>query len=342
MEKKLMKAPKKFRFSEIIPVLGTSETFSRQSILTFFNSKTYTEIKRKASQEIKSYYRNNVKEINEINVYALLIRSFLEVQNKTTHIRFDKTSFYDWILKGEWKNHLDKVEYFKSLPQLIEKFGCYLILLPYLPKSVYGFIVWQEETPIIGLTDKNKDLASCWHSLFHLFYHVLNNPGERYFETSIGTFPSHSFDEYEADEFASDHLFNGLNIKDSLFKDKQERLNLLTSDIHPMMLKYWEKRCKKSYIGNPPVKITFEPQFSVDKPIFKTENTSSEISPQLVIIQKLKSLMNNQNLSMEDLAILTNLSIHKLYRIFNGKSELNVNTLFLIANKLGVKMQVVL
>jgi Zn-dependent peptidase ImmA (M78 family) len=161
---------------------------------------------------------------------------------------YDKIGLSNWVKDGSWKNHLTDISYFKTLPKLFETFGVGLILEPFLPKTVYGLVDWIEQKPLIQISDREKNLAVCWYTLFHEIGHVLLHENHQIFEESFEKTKKKEIilSEHEANQFAYKYLFGGDGLRKRIFQSRP-RLGTETDikslakqfNTHPMFASYW-------------------------------------------------------------------------------------------------------
>jgi Zn-dependent peptidase ImmA (M78 family) len=232
-------------------------------ISQFFNIEDERDIIQKA-KEFGALYRTANFNPDGLNLFAWMRRG--ELDFRKLNIRsYDRASLEAWIDQGEWKNHFDDTEYFKSLPAVFRNFGAGLIYTPYLDKTVYGAVRWFDGIPLIQISDREKSLAVCWYTLFHEIGHVLLHENDIIFEGEINESKSTaSKKESEANAYAYNALFNGDNLRMYIFKRKSEisddAFDSFVSEtsgefgVHRMFVAYWMLKaqigrgCGKKYI----------------------------------------------------------------------------------------------
>jgi Zn-dependent peptidase ImmA (M78 family) len=188
-------------------------------ISRFFDVEDEGEIIKKADDLVALYRTANFNP-DGLNLYAWMRRGELDF-SKLNIRHYNKESFEEWIGKGEWKNHLTDTGYFKSLPEIFQKFGVGLVYTPYLNKTVYGAVRWFNGVPLIQLSDREKSLAVCWYTLFHEIGHVLLHENDIIFEGEINETKSKaSQKETEANAYAYKMLFNGDELRKYIFSKK--------------------------------------------------------------------------------------------------------------------------
>jgi addiction module HigA family antidote len=122
---------------------------------------------------------------------------------------FDKRSINKRI--GEFLNicYDPSDEWQNDLKQLCAELGIALCLIPTVPKApIYGAARWlnNKSTPVIQLTDRNKDYNSFWFSFFHELAHILKHKKNEVFLEGLEDIEQNQDKEREADEFASKYL----------------------------------------------------------------------------------------------------------------------------------------
>ena len=141
-------------------------------IIDYFGVNSEEEIFKEA-ETVAALFReqNNVK-VDPVNLKAWLRRGDLDYERFNLP-EYDEKAFADWIEAREWASFLGDESYFKSLPEKLSVFGVALVLVPYLKNTVYGAVRWKDGHPLIQISDRNQDLATCWFTLFHEFGHVI-------------------------------------------------------------------------------------------------------------------------------------------------------------------------
>jgi len=180
---------------------------------------------------------------------------------------------------NEWKICLENKDFFYSLPAIFSKFGIGLIYTPYIDKTVYGAVRWIDNKPLIQISDRNKSLAVCLHTLFHEIGHVLLHEHDDVFDGCIYENKSkHQKKEQEANQYAYEQLYNGDSLRKYIFQIKNIKKNtpsLYDADfigdtackfgISPMFVAYWMKRSQilSIHINKHIPKIDFNEVISV-------------------------------------------------------------------------------
>lgn len=213
------------RLKDILPLLRNefNDGMDRlEDILDFFDADSEKEVFQ-SSETIAALFRqqNNV-EVDPINLKAWLRRAELDYQQMVLPL-YDENAFKQWIDSKEWENHIEDVDYFMGLPEKLAKFGVALIFVPFLKKTVYGAVRWKDGRPLIEISDRNQDLATCWFTLFHEFGHVIKHKNEDILEGELNESKSKKVKrETEANKFANHYLFHGDDLRKEVFACKRE------------------------------------------------------------------------------------------------------------------------
>ena len=134
-------------------------------IIDYFGVDSEEEIFEEAESVAALFRQQNNVKVDPVNLKAWLRRGELDYE-KIILPEYDETKFAGWIEGRDWEAHLDDEDYFKALPQKLSVYGVALVLVPYLPNTVYGAVRWKDGHPLIQISDRNQDLATCWFTLF--------------------------------------------------------------------------------------------------------------------------------------------------------------------------------
>lgn len=216
------------RLKGVVPLLKNEfqNGFDRlEDILDFFGKESEDEIFEQAIATGALFREQNQASVDEINLSGWLRRGELDFEKvKQSLPDYDRESLHGWIERGEWRSKLTSVGYFKKLPELLRQYGIVVTLIPYLSKTVYGAVKWIEDHPVVMISDRGQDLASCWFTLFHEFGHVMLHEEV---QTSVDGMINESKAnkdkrEKEANKFANKYLFNGGELRKYIFELKRE------------------------------------------------------------------------------------------------------------------------
>lgn len=193
-------------------------------ILDFFDAESEEEIINRSIDQAALFRKQNGVDPDYINLSAWLRRGEIDFQK--LHLPdYDEQALKDWINSKVWLPEVANVAYFKSLPGLFRSFGVGLVYVPFLPKTVYGAVRWYDGKPLIEISDKEKDLATCWYTLFHEVGHVILHRDTNVYEgETLDPHRKVSVKEYEANAFAGKYLFNGDKLRMAIF-DRIKRRN---------------------------------------------------------------------------------------------------------------------
>lgn len=253
------------KLKNIIPLLRNEFTLGQDrldDILDFFDVDSEEEIFNTSDNFAGLFRRQNNVGVDPVNLYAWLRRGELDFYRLNLP-EYNEQALRDWIDSGVWRHHIDDADYFLSLPEIMQSFGVALIFVPYLPKTVYGSVRWFDGKPLIQVSDRNRDLATCWFTLFHELGHVLLHRNEDILEGQLNERKMElSKIEREANKFANSYLFNGDELRKAVFDRKRDGATM-TADglsdefkVHYIFAAYW--LLKAQY--NP----TFQRRISID------------------------------------------------------------------------------
>lgn len=236
------------KLKNIIPLLRNEFTDGRDrldDILDYFDVDSEDEIFSTSDNFAALFRRQNNIDVDPVNLYAWLRRGELDF-NRMNLPEYNEIALRNWIDSGNWRHHIESSDYFHSLPSLMEPFGVALVLVPYLPKTVYGSVRWFNGKPLIQISDRNRDLATCWFTLFHELGHVLLHRNEDILEGQLNESKAKlSKIEREANKFANTYLFNGDQLRKTIFERKRIG-ETMTADslsdefkVHTIFTAYW-------------------------------------------------------------------------------------------------------
>jgi len=215
-------------------------------ITDFFGVETEDEV-FELTQQLSTLYRlKTYDSIDEINLKAWLRRGEIDF-NALELPEYDENKLINWIDASSWKTNIVNINYFYSLPKILSDFGIALTFVPYLPKTVYGAVRWIENKPLIQISDKGNDLASCWFTLFHEIGHIILHKNDDIIFDDIINAPSSKTSEKErqANKFANKYLFNGDDLRKEVFviknSGKAVSSEFLSSkyNVNKLFTSYW-------------------------------------------------------------------------------------------------------
>ncbi|WP_305156654.1 ImmA/IrrE family metallo-endopeptidase [uncultured Muribaculum sp.] len=219
-------------------------------ILDFFDADNENEIIHNSIDEAALFRKQNGVEPDHIHLSAWLRRGEIEF-NRIILPDYDEAALKNWIDSKEWLTKITDPAYFKSLPDLFRTFGVGLVYVPFLPKTVYGAVRWYGNKPLVEISDREKDLATCWYTLFHELGHVILHKNTNIFE-------GETFDpkrrgsnmERQANAFASRYLFNGDSLRIAIF-DRMRKNVFMTANnlseefgVNTIFTSYWLRKAQ--------------------------------------------------------------------------------------------------
>lgn len=216
------------KLKTIIPLLGKdfNDGFDRlDDIVNYFGVDSEESIFEQVHATGCLYREQNQAPIDDVNLCGWLRRGELDFQKvKDSLPAYNKEGLLNWIDERSWSDKIAKVSYFKQLPDILKDFGVCVVLIPYLQKTVYGAVKWIEGHPVVMISDRNQDLASCWFTLFHELGHViLHEDLQTSIDGEINTTKGASLKrEKEANKFANKYLFNGDELRKHIFELKRQ------------------------------------------------------------------------------------------------------------------------
>ena len=246
---KFAKAKKAYKeMKDIVPLLKNefNEGYDRlDDILDFYGVDSEEEIFEASDAQAAMFRRQNNVTVNPINLSGWLRRGELDFQSMTIE-EYSEESLKTWLDCKEWESYIEDIEYFKALPNIFAKFGVALVFVPSLPNTVYGAVRWFNGNPLIQISDRNQDLATCWFTLFHEIGHVIKHKNVNVFDGSLNE-PKSKQDrlEKEANKFANEYLFKGDDLRKAVFERKRNG-HIMTAfslakefDVHPLFTSHW-------------------------------------------------------------------------------------------------------
>ncbi len=219
-------------------------------ILDFFGVDSEKEVFAASESQAALFRKQNSSAVNAVNLHGWLRRGELDFASLNL-ADYDEVQLMEWIDSKVWIDHIEDVKYFKELPAVLSNFGVGLVLVPYIKNTVYGAVRWFDGKPLIQISDKEQDLASCWFTLFHELGHVIMHHS---FETLEGSInkpkEQQSKKEREANKFANKYLFNGDDLRKSVFSRKNRGIAMRAGDlakefgVQPIFASYWLRKAQ--------------------------------------------------------------------------------------------------
>lgn len=256
-KEKLKEAKASFRkLKSVIPLLRDEFNAGYDlldDILDFFGVDNEEEINAHIRETCALYHSQNQTEVDEINLSGWIRRGELDYEKMGELPSYNKEKLKEWIDGRTWDEKLTSVSFFKTIPKILSEFGVCLVLLPYMQKTVYGAVKWKNGHPIIMISDREQDLATCWFTLFHEFGHVLLHENELAIDGMLnGNEPKGktSQRERDANKFANMYLFNGDDLRKRIFELKRsnnyEPQTKLASyyNVKPLFVGYWMRKAQ--------------------------------------------------------------------------------------------------
>lgn len=230
-------------------------------IIDFFGVNTEEEIFNASEKQAALFRKQNNVAVDPINLHVWLRRGELDFLSLSLP-QYNEQALKEWIDNKEWLSNIDNPIYFKRLPDIFRTFGVALTLVPYLEKTVYGAVRWIDGHPLIEISDRNRDLATCWFTLFHELGHVIKHKNKEIYEGDINSTVSNNY-EREANKFANTYLFNGDHLRKAVF-NRKNGLEPMTANslaqefgVSPIFSAYWLRRAQYHPTLQPHVSIDF-------------------------------------------------------------------------------------
>lgn len=238
-----------------------------EDIFDFFGVDSENEIFESSERQAALFRAQNKVNVDPINLHAWLRRG--ELDFKALNLPdYDEEGLIQWIESKEWLNYIENVDYFKSLPEILARYGVGLVLIPSLPKTVYGAIRWFENKPLIQISDREHDIVSCWFTLFHELGHAIMHKNIEIYEGGINDSKANQGKrEKEANKFANSYLFNGDNLRKTVFERKRSgemmSANELAREFNvlPIFASYWLLKAQYAPVFQRRIQIDFVSQY---------------------------------------------------------------------------------
>lgn len=236
-------------------------------ILDFFDVDSEEEIFKTSEKQATLFRKQNKINVDPINLHAWLRRGELDFHALNLP-DYNENNLMSWIESKSWMNHIEDVDYFKSLPSVFSTFGVGLILVPSLPKTVYGAIRWISNKPLIQISDRGHDLISCWFTLFHELGHAIKHKNVEIYEGEINESKARQNKrEKEANKFANKYMFNGDNLRKAVFDRKRAGATMSANslakefNVQPIFASYWLLKAQYAPAFQRRIQIDFVSQY---------------------------------------------------------------------------------
>lgn len=238
-----------------------------EDIINFLAVKSEKDILDFSINIPAKFKKSSSHGIDDINLQAWLRRGELDFQKISFLPDFDYTKLMNWIESRDWERNISNVLYFLNLPKLFNEYGIALIYTHYLTKTVYGSVRWINQKPLLQISDKGQDLASCWFTLFHEIGHIILHRNKNFLDDNLNdktTKSEQNQQEKDANKFANGYLFNGDNLRKEIFAIARsgERCDSGTLsqkyDINPIFVDFWCRKAQNNPTSRRCIPIKFE------------------------------------------------------------------------------------
>lgn len=230
-------------------------------IIDFFGANNEEEIFNASEKQAALFRKQNNVAVDPINLHVWLRRGELDFFSLSLP-QYNEQALQEWIDNREWLLNIEDPNYFKSLPHIFRQFGIALTLVPYLEKTVYGAVRWIDGRPLIEISDRNRDLATCWFTLFHELGHVIKHKNKEIYEGDINSTVANNY-EREANKFANSYLFNGDNLRKAVFNRRNSIQQMTSKDlanefgVKQIFAAYWLRKAQYHPTLQPHISIDF-------------------------------------------------------------------------------------
>lgn len=241
------------RLKDVIPLLKNDFIDGidiLDDILDFFDKDSIDEIERSVSNALLK--ENTHVNVNNINLYAILKRGEYDYHKSKIIVKYDKSKLFEWLEGRDWENNLANRDYFISLKSSFKDFGVCLSFVPSIPNTVYGAVRWIDGIPVIHISDRDKDLFTCWVALFHEIGHVLYHENVDIFEDEDAKLSKRKKERFEkeANEIPNKYLYNHSSIYHYAYVLSKEGRKGIVSEvaskfnINNYVAAYWLKKAR--------------------------------------------------------------------------------------------------
>lgn len=214
-------------------------------ICDFFGVDSEAEVFEMSEKQAALFRSQNKIKVDPINLHAWLRRGELDFDALRLP-DYDESKLAGWVESRKWRHHEEDVQYFMSLPSEFSRYGVGLVFVPSLPNTVYGAIRWMQGRPLIQISDRGRDLASCWFTLFHELGHAVKHKDVEIYDGEINESKgAQDRREREANKFANEYLFNGDGLRKAVFSRKRSGMSMNAIalaeefNVPPIFASYW-------------------------------------------------------------------------------------------------------
>ena len=259
------------QLKEVLPLLRGEFTQGYdvlEDLLDFLGVDSVGDVLSAAARPAALFRQQNGMEPNSINLYAWLRRGELDFRALALP-DYDGDALLGWVEAQGWLPYVEDAAYFKSLPGELARFGVGLVFTHSLPRTVYGAIRWFDGRPLIQISDRGRDLASCWFTLFHEIGHAVMHRNAEIYEGEMND-PKVERDarEREANKFANKYLFNGDGLRKVVFARKAVgppmEADALAAEfgVRALFAAYWLRKAQYNPASQRriPIDVTAQPQ----------------------------------------------------------------------------------
>lgn len=237
---------------DLLPMLGDEFTEGRDlldDLLDYLGVDALDEVEQRMQANAALYRKQGKTRINPIHLYGWLRRGELDFA-KMQLPPYNAAALQAWIDGRSWEAHLADADYLKQLPAELSTMGVALVLVQYLPNTVYGAVRWTDGHPLVQISDRGNDLASCWFTLMHELGHVLLHAGETVIDGELNNSKAEQTAmERAANKFANGYLFGGDELRKQVFSIKKGNAPWQPSElaaahphVSPLMVNYWMRQ----------------------------------------------------------------------------------------------------
>lgn len=194
---------------EIIPAFFDEGEDKLNNIMYFLDLDDEFKIEENAEGVLYADFKKPTIQISPVNTLALIRKSEIEFSTKKFP-KYNKEGLMNWIeTSNNWKSNLYNLNYIHNdLVEDLFQYGIHLSLSKALPKSIYGATKWIDNTPLITITDRDKNLAVFWNTLFHELGHAVLHQENTNFDIE----KDKSKREKEANSFVDCYLHNNVDL----------------------------------------------------------------------------------------------------------------------------------